>query len=391
MLKEIPKIYRNAFYSCFLSSFIFLLVIGVNFVYVPFNINRLDLNESDFAFGIFIFGIFNLITNQIVGRFFIPRFGTKNVMLMGYSLISFCPFLLFYVEQYALFLLVWIPFGIAVAFMMGGSQTLISLIEHKTNQILTPLYQSAFNIGSIAGGALAGILIWLKFTPEYIFFTLGILVTFNMVLIYKLGLSKENEFKYEKTPFKPPSYDHLKLGIMLMVYFGSLGIIIDWSALWITKDLLAPPFLGGLVIIFFNIGQLIAKLMAVQLIKLTSEKFIGGYLVFIGSTFYFFSILLSDLYTIVAISFVFGFSISNFVAILIRFGVKLSPNNIPVTISNINSIGFSGFAFGPLLVGYSAENIGLTFNMLTLCIVWGINGLVLAYFIRNDQNKYLAK
>ena len=51
-----------------------------------------DLNESDFAFGIFIFGIFNLITNQIVGRFFIPRFGTKNVMLIGYSLISFCPF-----------------------------------------------------------------------------------------------------------------------------------------------------------------------------------------------------------------------------------------------------------------------------------------------------------
>ena len=138
-------------------------------------------------------------------------------MVMGYLLISFCPFLLFYVGQYAIFLLVWIPFGIAVAFMMGGSQTLISLIEHKTDQILTPLYQSAFNIGSIAGGVLAGILIWLKFKPEYIFFTLGILVTFNMVLIYKLGLSKENEFKYEKTPFKPPSYDHLKLGIMLMV------------------------------------------------------------------------------------------------------------------------------------------------------------------------------
>ena len=175
-----------------------------------------------------------------------------------------------------------------------------------------------------------------------------------------------------------------------MVYFGSLGIIIDWSALWITKDLLAPPFLGGLVIIFFNIGQLIAKLMAVQLIKLTSEKFIGGYLVFIGSTFYFFSILLSDLYTVVAMSFVFGFSISNFVAILIRLGVKLSPDDIPVTISNINSIGFLGFAFGPLLVGYSAENIGLTFNMLTLCIVWGFNGLILAYFIRNYRNKDLA-
>ena len=186
----------------FLSSFIFLLVIGVNFVYVPFNINRLNLNESDFAFGIFIFGIFNLITNQIVGRFFIPRIGTKNVMLMGYLLISFCPFLLFYVEQYALFLLVWIPFGIAVAFMMGGSQTLISLIEHKTNQILTPPHQSAFNIGSIAGGTSG--YFYLAKIQARIYFTLGILVTFNMVLIYKLGLSKENEFKYEKT-FKPPS------------------------------------------------------------------------------------------------------------------------------------------------------------------------------------------
>ena len=91
------------------------------------------------------------------------------------------------------------------------------------------------------------------------------------------------------------------------------------------------------------------------------------------------------------VSFVFGFSISNFVAILLRFGVKLSPNNIPVTISNINSIGFSGFAFGPLLVGYSAENIGLTFNMLTLCIVWGVNGLVLAYFIKNSRYKDLTR
>ena len=36
----------------------------------------------------------------------------------------------------------------------------------------------------------------------------------------------------------------------MMVTFATFGIIIDWSPVWITKDLKAPIYVGGLVIIF---------------------------------------------------------------------------------------------------------------------------------------------
>ena len=52
-----------------------------------------------------------------------------------------------------------------------------------------------------------------------------------------------------------------------MMNFASIGIIIDWSSLWLTKDLAAPLFLGGLVIVNFNSGEIIARLAASIFIK----------------------------------------------------------------------------------------------------------------------------
>jgi hypothetical protein len=50
-----------------------------------------------------------------------------------------------------------------------------------------------------------------------------------------------------------------------------------------------------------------------------------------------------------------------------------------LTVSNLLTLGFFGFIFGPALVGYSAEYLGLTFNMYILCIVWFLNSYLLIY------------
>ena len=60
-----------------------------------------------------------------------------------------------------------------------------------------------------------------------------------------------------------------------MINFASIGIIIDWSSLWLTKDLAAPLFLGGLVIVFFNSGEIIARLAASIFIKFLGHQRTG--------------------------------------------------------------------------------------------------------------------
>ena len=55
--------------------------------------------------------------------------------------------------------------------------------------------------------------------------------------------------------------------------------------------------------------------------------------------------------------------------IIYRQSVKQSPHPIPITISHVSSIAFTGVIFGPAIVGFSAETYGLTFNMYMLGVI----------------------
>jgi len=144
---------------------------------------------------------------------------------------------------------------------------------------------------------------------------------------------------------------------------------------------MAPLFLGGLVIVFFNTGEIIARLTASFFINNLGEKIVGGHLSILGAAILFVSILTSNLYFIIPSLVIFGLFTANFIAIVIRQAIIVSSDPISLTVSNLTTLGFSGFIFGPAIVGYTAQYIGLTFNMYLLCVIWGFNGLCLIYLM----------
>jgi hypothetical protein len=103
-----------------------------------------------------------------------------------------------------------------------------------------------------------------------------------VLIIYFLGLPRSEDSVDPISKFQLPKKNIFIFGILLMFNFATIGIIIDWSSLWLTRDLLAPLFLGGLVIVFFNAGEIVARLLASSFIKLLGEKIVGGYLSIIG-------------------------------------------------------------------------------------------------------------
>ncbi len=74
------------------------------------------------------------------------------------------------------------------------------------------------------------------------------------LIIYINGLPKDLDFKGEGEKLKIPEKNVLIFGLLLFVIFGSNGIIIDWSALWFTKELNAPLYLAslGLICLIFS-------------------------------------------------------------------------------------------------------------------------------------------
>ena len=379
---EQSKAYDNGVYATFLGAFLVLFQIGIYFVYIPWNAERLQITEAEIGMGLFAFGILNLIGNQISGRLIVPKIGTKNSIVIGLLGIAYCPLLLILSPNYYWFLISFMPFGFFVGLFSPSSQSQISMIESKTSRILTPLYHAAFSFGSLMGAFSAFFTIRYIDNPILIFSVTGTLLVIGAILIYKFGLNKSFE-NLEKTPrFKLPKKSILIFGILMMLNYATMGIILDWSALWLTKDLLIPLYLGGAVIFAFNIGEISARLIASKMINKASERIVGGYLSIAAGVMLFISILTSNFYIIVFGMLLFGFGTANFIAIIFRLAIRITDEPISLTVANLITLGFAGFIFGPALVGYLAEFLSLTFNMYLLSVVWGLNGAALLVMMR---------
>ena len=189
--------------------------------------------------------------------------------------------------------------------------------------------------------------------------------------------------------FKIPSGNIFIYGFLLMMNFATLGIIIDWSPVWLTKDLGAPLYLGGMIILFFNVGEIFARLLASKLINYFNEEIVGGYFSLFSCIILGLSIVTMNLNFIIPGMILFGFGTANFIAVVYRQAIKSSNEPINLTVSNLATLGFAGFIFGPVIVGYMAEYFGLTFNMYVLSVIWAINGLLLLYLMSKNKRKLI--
>ena len=380
--KEETQAYDRGVYATFLGAFLVLFQIGIYFVYIPWNAERLQITEAEIGIGLFAFGLLNLIGNQISGRLIVPKIGTKNSIVIGLLGIAYCPLFLILAPSYYWFLIASMPLGFFVGLFSPSSQSQISMIESKTSRVLTPLYHAAFSFGSLAGAFSAFFTIRYIDSPVLIFSVTGTALILGALLVNKIGLDKSFE-NLQKTPkFKLPKNSILIFGILMMLNYATMGIILDWSALWLTKDLLVPLYLGGAIIFAFNIGEIIARLMASKMIKKYSEQLVGGYFSIASGLILFVSIMSSNFYIIVFGVLLFGFGTANFIAVIYRQAIRITDEPINLTVANLVTLGFSGFIFGPALVGYLAEFLSLTFNMYLLSVVWGLNGVALLIMMR---------
>ena len=363
------KIFRRATFAVILCSAYPMLIVGCYFGLIPWNMERLQIDESDLGFAILSFGVSFLISNQIAGRILVPKFGTKKIMSFGIIIISFSNIILVSAPEYYILLLAHIPAGIGWGSSgpIGGIHT--QLIEKHSGKIISPYYAMGFSIGIFLGGILAGFVLGNNFYPTFVFTILFILSIFVAVVIYLNSLPNNLDFKGEGEKLKIPERNVLIFGFLLFILFGSNGIIIDWSALWFTKELNAPLHLASLGLIFLSLGGIFATFFSNQLINLFSEKIVGCYFVIFGSLILLGSIIIGNFYIILITFFVYGFATANLVPIIIRQAVKHSTESIPTTVTNLITMGFSAMLFAPALIGFIAETYSLTINMYALCII----------------------
>ncbi len=368
MLEE-NIIFRRATLASVITSTYPMIVVGCYFGIIPWNMERLSIDESDLSYAILLFGIFFIISNQVAGRILVPKYGTKLVMTLAFPIVTFSALLTVISSSYFYFLLTFISGGIGwgASGPIGGIHS--QLIERHFKKIITPYYAMGFNLGILLGGGLAGLIMRNNYEPYISFTILSFLSILVSSFVYSYGLPRDLDFKGEGERFKFPETNVLLFGFLLFFVFGSGGIIMDWSTLWLSKDLNTPLYLASMGLIFFSIGGIFANLFSNSLINLFTEKVVGCHFVMIGAAIMFLSLLTNNFYIILGVLCIYGFAIANLVPIIIRQAVKQSNESIPMTVTNLITIGLSSTMILPAGIGFLAETYSLTLNMYLLTFV----------------------
>jgi len=370
------KIFYSSLIAVVLCSFFPMFIVACYFTFLPWNMNRLNIDESDIGFFLLLFGIFFILSNQISARILVPKFGTKIIMSIAIIIIAISNLLLMISPNYFYLLIFSAPTGIGWGSSAPIAGIHANLIEKHSRKIVLPYYAMGFNLGMFIGGISAGIFINNQFEPKYVFSILIIISIFVSLIIYNLGLPKDLDFKGKGDKLKIPEKNILLFGLLLFMIFGSTGIIVDWSTLWLTKDLNSPLYLGGLGLMFFSFGGIFANLFSTQLINLFSEKIVGCTFVLIGSSLLLISIIIFNLYLILISLLLYGFLTANFVPLVIRQAVSQSTENLSTTVSNLVTMGLCSMFIGPAIIGFVAETYSLTVNMYALCILIFISAII---------------
>ena len=374
------NIYSKAKVAC-LVGISFPMIMWVFMLgHIPIIYKKLELSETSWGIFLLIFGLIQILTGQVCSRLITPRFGTKLMMFIGILLLSISFLIIIYITNYISFLIIACLFGISLGLIMPSTNSHLSLIEEQTKEILQPVFWAFMSLGAVIGAFLSIYLLSLNFlisTSFPIIFLIGLIIA---CIVFYFGLPKDKDYFGKAEKFSLPDKKVLIFGLILFLEFGTVGIIMEWSPLWLTQDLGSPLFLGALILISFHSGEIPSRLFGSQLINYFGEIKIGFHLVLLGCLSLLLSIITMNYYIVAFASFVFGFATGNTNPIVIRQAIKSTTENIPTTIANLMTLAFSGLMIGPGLVGVSAKYLGMTFNMYLLPIVWAICALI---FIRN--------
>ena len=364
------KLYFNSFYSACLSLFTPAFIWGNTVSHFPWIIEKMDFANTTIGFFLMFFSIIQLISSQLAGRVMVPKYGSRNTLLMGVLFFSLSPITFGLSNNIYFFLLSGLPTGIGFGFIFTTTTAVTKIAEEKTNKILQTLLSAFMTLGFLFGGLTSGLYRYLEFDSHYLFVFLVLLGIFASLFVFKLGLDR----KYEKIEpiekVKIPENNILIFSFYLFIFWATVMALVDWAPLWFERELLTTSLIASLTIVCWAAGETIGKFLGAKMIQLSSEELVGGYLPLIGSIIYLLIIFYGNIYLILIGLLMLGFASANFFPIAIRVALRNTTDNLNTAAANLSTFGFLGLLVGPALLGFTSELFSITRNTQVISIMW---------------------
>lgn len=340
---------------------------------IPLLLPRHQIGEA--TMGLLILGLgLGAVGAMLFGGRLIARFGVRRVLgSFALALLPILPLIALAPNLYTL------AIAMAAFGAFGGSMDVAMnanavTVERNLGRAIMSSSHGFWSLGGFIGGALGGWLIG-QFGPVLqatLMAGLGLVVV--LAALPHLAHDEDHSAKSGDAPHVsliPRQPIVWLLGLMSMLCMVPEGAVLDWSALYLTKELSSDAATAGLAFGLFSAAMALMRFLgdavrnrfgAVKTLRISALIAAGGIMMAATAP--------TAPLVIAALGFA-GLGVANMVPILFSAAGNLPGLTPGAGIAGVTMFGYSGILVAPSAIGFVAEHVGfrITYAAVALLLI----------------------
>ena len=333
---------------------------------------------SDGAWGTVLFALpIGLLCGLPFSGWSIARFGSRSTLTVAALLhIMLLPGIALASEVWQLMIILFF-FGFTGNLLNISVNTQAVGVESLYERSIMSTFHGMWSLSAFAAAAIGALMISLEIIPLYHFCLMGVMLVVLTFYTQNKLLSDEQASAEKKKLFVMPDRGLLKLGLVALCGMMCEGTMFDWSGIYFSKVVEPPEELLALGYVAFMGAMAGARFVGDKIaFRIGNRRTIqfNGLLIATGLLI---SVLFPQMLTVIFGFILVGFGVSTVVPLVYGMSAKSKTMPAGMAITAVSSIGFTGFLFGPPLIGYISELSSLRWSFgLVALLGLGVSVLI---------------
>lgn len=353
---------------------------------IPFVQNNLSLNPSQLGLLLLGLGIGSFVGMPIAGTL-TAKFGSRTALGLSGLLSCLLLVMLAWMPGYYFECAALLAYGITLACLEVSVNIYGTRLQKAVGQPILSGLHACYSIGEVTAAGFLSLLLIINAplldSVAFLMFALG------TALIYALQ-HIENDRATEDKKHKHFAFI-LPKGLLLVVSgicaaaFLAEGAMLDWSAMYLTKEGGTPLEAAGFGYTVFVLAMALSRLIGDSLVKKIGAEAVlyGGILIDILALL---AMVIWPTPVVLFIAlFAMGFGVANIAPILITAASRIKNVDTTTAVTVVTSFGYGGLMLGPALLGYIADFFSLKVSFLFIAILLATMGGIAKMMVTHEH------
>ena len=311
----------------------------------------------------------------------IIRNGSRRITI--FSVFVYCLFvpLVPVLSGLAGLVVIFFVMGLTAGMLDVSMNSQAVMVEQQHNKPIMTSFHALFSIGMVAGAGCGALFIKLNTT---LFTHLGLITLLGLAgaawARYHLIHDRPQQNVSEGPAFRLPNAAMIGIGVIAFCCMLGEGAMADWSTNYMEKVAQADKALAPIGLSAFALAMTLGRFFGDSArTRLGDRKLmvICGVIATLGLSF---TLIFITPYTVIFGLFITGLGLSSLVPIAYSIAGNAKGLSPGVGLAMVTTVGYSGFLFGPPLIGLIADQYSLRIALMMVAVLFVVMTLLSARY-----------